>query len=197
MEDSTKKFLVFARLLRRLSQKAGLKQVTIAKKFGLEPSAVSHWFSGMFRPGAEKLSALAEMLNVPVETLIVALETKPATEDESRLMESSPDYTIVGVHPVPPTHGGRLVLHYRDLSVELPIFDRAVPQHVAIQTALHDLQTQFASRELDLAVKRERAAAADVRLRREALALVASRLGPVDPPSDEKDDTGESAGPGA
>jgi transcriptional regulator with XRE-family HTH domain len=196
MEDSTKKFPVFAHLLRRLSQKAGLKQVTIAKKWDLEPSAVSHWFSGRGRPGPDKLSGLAQLLNVPVETLIVALETEPATGHESSLMESSPDDTIVGVHPVPPAHGGRLVLHYRDLSVELPIFDRAVPQHVAIQTALHDLQTQVASRELNLAVKRERAAAEDVRLRREALALVASRLGPIDPPSGGKDDTGEAAGPG-
>ena len=112
-------------------------------------------------------------------------------------MESSTDYTIVGVHPKPWEPEARIVLHYRDQSVELPVLREATAQHVAIQTALNDLKMQAASRDLELALKREREAEEDVRLRREALALVASRLSPIVPPSGRRDVAGESVEPGA
>ena len=56
--------------IRRLREKLGLSQSDIARKLDVTPSTISNWESGKARPRLDKMSQLAELLNVTVSELM-------------------------------------------------------------------------------------------------------------------------------
>ena len=56
--------------IRRLRENLGLSQSDIARKLDVTPSTISNWESGKARPRLDKMSQLAELLNVTVSELM-------------------------------------------------------------------------------------------------------------------------------
>ena len=56
--------------IRRLREKLGLSQSDIARKLDVTPSTISNWESGKARPRLDKMSQLADLLNVTVSELM-------------------------------------------------------------------------------------------------------------------------------
>ena len=71
----------------------------LAKKLGISQPAVSQWEIGLTAPGRQKLTRLAEVLNVPVTSLI-------ADEDVPAQNVGQPHATQLGALPIDvPVHG--------------------------------------------------------------------------------------------
>ena len=60
----------FSERVRSLRERAGLTQAEIAQKLGLTSRAVGAWENGRARPRLDKMSQLAELLNVTVSELM-------------------------------------------------------------------------------------------------------------------------------
>lgn len=68
--------------IRRLREKLGLSQSDIARKLDVTPSTISNWESGKARPRLDKMSQLADLLNVTVSELMgePGMEIPPPAE---------------------------------------------------------------------------------------------------------------------
>ena len=75
MSLSSKESL-FPERLRNIRESKGLNQAELAKKAGLQPSAVSHFEKGRRSPSFDNLRALADALGVSTDHLL-GRETKP------------------------------------------------------------------------------------------------------------------------
>ena len=55
---------------KKLRDEKGLKDSVIAKNTGIDPSTFSHWSKGLYTPKKDKLSKIAEFLEVPYDNLV-------------------------------------------------------------------------------------------------------------------------------
>jgi transcriptional regulator with XRE-family HTH domain len=60
----------FSVIVRRLREERGLSQTELAKKTGLQPSAISHFETDRRTPSFDNLRRLSDALNVSVDHLI-------------------------------------------------------------------------------------------------------------------------------
>lgn len=54
---------------KKLRDEKGLRDSDIAKNTGIDPSTFSHWSKGLYTPKKDKLSKIAEFLEVPLDNL--------------------------------------------------------------------------------------------------------------------------------
>jgi putative transcriptional regulator len=76
--------------LQRLREQAGLSQAALADKAGVPARSIQNWEQGHRAPRAPALLALARALEVPVETLIRALEADKPRSGRSSTAEKRP-----------------------------------------------------------------------------------------------------------
>lgn len=69
-----------------LSREAGMNQTQLAKKSGLTLAAVNRIIHGKRLPRLDSLTAIAEALDVPVETLLGPNDTEADALDEAVLL---------------------------------------------------------------------------------------------------------------
>lgn len=69
--------------IRELRERRGLVRVQVADALGVTQAAVYKWESGRASPSADKLPALAEVLNCTIDELYDC-ELPPSTEVTSR-----------------------------------------------------------------------------------------------------------------
>lgn len=60
----------FVRRLREIREKRGLRQAELAKKMGLQPSAISQFETGAREPSTENIQKLASALEVTTDYLL-------------------------------------------------------------------------------------------------------------------------------
>lgn len=70
MSSSTKAGSVFAKRLREARELRAINQEDLARKSGLQPSAVSHFETGTRKPSFDNLRRLADALEVTTDYLI-------------------------------------------------------------------------------------------------------------------------------
>ena len=54
---------------KKLRDEKGLKDSIVAKNTGIDPSTLSHWAKGLYTPKKDKLSKIANFLEVPLDNL--------------------------------------------------------------------------------------------------------------------------------
>src|ERR1700730_2085399 len=92
MKESSRPSEVFPERLRSARDKRGLNQSELAKRAGLQASAISHFETGARKPSFDNLKRLADALEVTTDYLLgrvehagVAREADPIFRDASRL----------------------------------------------------------------------------------------------------------------
>ena len=86
---------IFAERLRRARDARGLSQSDVAKRSGLEPSAVSHFETGRRSPSFDNLKRLADALRVSTDYLLGRIESMTGTDHEAhKLFRHYEDMTV-------------------------------------------------------------------------------------------------------
>ncbi len=80
-------------LIREARERRGMKQVELAQRSGLQPSAISQFETGQREPSPENLCKLADALGVTVDYLLGRSPPEPAGPQMQALFRHAQDMT--------------------------------------------------------------------------------------------------------
>jgi transcriptional regulator with XRE-family HTH domain len=82
----------FATRLRRIRDQRDLSQSELARRAGLDPSAVAHFEADRRKPSFDNVRALAQALDVSADYLLGTTEATTAFRDEEKLSSNDRRY---------------------------------------------------------------------------------------------------------
>ena len=77
------------RIIKKLCKESGMKQSELAKMLNVGQSTISGWENDVFEPDRKTICKIAEIFDIPIESLVRDLDTKKTltSEDVSGLTE--------------------------------------------------------------------------------------------------------------
>lgn len=82
----------FGARLKRIREQRGLSQSDLAKKAGMQPSAIAHFEADRRKPSFDNARALANALDISADYLLGTNEATTAFRDEDKLSTRDRDY---------------------------------------------------------------------------------------------------------
>ena len=77
----------YGNVIRQYREKAGLDQGTVGRTLGYSTNTISNWENGVSRPDIDAVTALCELLRIPLTVFFDADQDPAAPEDERELLK--------------------------------------------------------------------------------------------------------------